>query len=208
MLKAVAHHSDQKWVVLYVERWLKAPMQRPDGNLVPRVKGTPQGSPISPSSPTCFCIRGSMRGWPDFPAVQFERFADDAVIHCVSERQARFVRDAVARRLAEVGLELHPDKTRIVYCKDSNRRGTYEQVSFTFCGYTFRPRRAYNKRTGVAFTGFLPAVSPGKLTAMSRRVASWRIHRRKNLTSMTSHRGSTSCCGAGSRTSPRSTRPR
>ena len=92
------------------------------------------------------------------------------------------MRDAVARRLVEVGLELHPDKTRIVYCKDSNRRGSYEQVSFTFCGYTFRPRKAYNKRTGKAFTGFLPAVVSGKLTAMSRRVACWRIHRRTNLT--------------------------
>ena len=103
------------------------------------------------------------------------------MIHCVSERQARFVRDAVARRLAEVGLELHPDKTRIVYCQDSNRRGTYEQVSFTFCGYTFRPRKAYNKNRHEAFTGFMPAVAPGKLTAMSRRVASWRIHRRTTL---------------------------
>ena len=92
------------------------------------------------------------------------------------------MRGAVARRLAEVGLELHPDKTRIVYCKDSNRQGTYEQVSFTFCSYTFRPRKAYNNRRGEAFTGFLPAVSPGKLTLMSRRVASWRIHRRVNLT--------------------------
>jgi hypothetical protein len=104
------------------------------------------------------------------------------VIHCVSERQARGVRDAVARRLAEVGLELHPDKTRIVYCKDSNRQGTYEQVSFTFCSYMFRPRKAYNNRRRVTFTSFLPAVSPGKLTLMSRRVASWRIHRRVNLT--------------------------
>ena len=103
------------------------------------------------------------------------------VIHCVSESQARFVRDAVARRLVEVGLELHPDKTRIVYCKDSRRRGTYEEISFTFCGYTFRPRKAYNKRTGEVFTGFLPAVSPEKLTTMSRRVASWRLHRRTTL---------------------------
>ena len=118
----------------------------------------------------------------EFPTVQFERFADDAVIHCVSERQARVVRDAVARRLADVGLGLHPDKTRIVYCKDSNRRRDYEEISFTFCGYMFRPRRAYNKRTGEVFTSFLPAVSPEKLTAMSRRVASWRIHRRTTLT--------------------------
>ena len=183
MLRAVARHSDQKWVVMYVERWLKAPMQRPDGTLVQRVKGTPQGSPISPVLANLFLHYG-LDAWMDreFPAVPFERFADDAVIHCVSDRQARFVRDAVARRLVEVGLELHPDKTRIVYCKDSRRRGAYEQISFTFCGYTFRPRKAYDKRRGVAFTGFLPAVSPGKLTAMSRRVASWRIHRRVNLT--------------------------
>jgi RNA-directed DNA polymerase len=100
------------------------------------------------------------------------------VIHCVSERQARFVREAVARRLVEVGLELHPDKTRIVYRKDSNRRGDYEEISFTFCGYTFRPRQARNKRTGEVFTGFLPALAPEKLTAMSRQVASWRLHRR------------------------------
>jgi group II intron reverse transcriptase/maturase len=183
MLRAVVHHTDQKWVVLYVERWLKAPMQRPDGSLVQRVKGTPQGSPISPVLANLFLHYG-LDAWMvrEFPAVPFERFADDAVIHCVSERQACVVRAAVARRLAEVGLELHPDKTRIVYCKDSNRRGTYEQVSFTFCGYTFQPRKAYNQRLHVAFTGFMPAVSPGKLTLMSRRVASWRIHRRVNLT--------------------------
>lgn len=183
MLRAVARHTDQKWVVLYVERWLKAPMQRPEGTLVQRVKGTPQGSPISPVLANLF-LHYALDAWMvrEFPTVPFERFADDAVIHCVSERQARLVREAVARRFVEVGLELHPDKTRIVYCKDSRRRGTYEQVSFTFCGYTFRPRKAYNKRTGEVFTGFLPAVSPGKLTAMSRRVASWRIHRRVNLT--------------------------
>ncbi len=182
MLKAVAHHTDQKWVVLYVERWLKAPMQKPDGTLVPRVKGMPQGSPISPCLANLFLHYG-LDAWMvrEFPTVQFERFADDAVIHCVSESQARLVRDAVARRLVEVGLELHPDKTRIVYCKDSRRRGDYEEISFTFCGYTFRPRRAYNQRAGEVFTGFLPAVSPEKLTMMSRRVASWRLHRRTTL---------------------------
>jgi RNA-directed DNA polymerase len=183
MLRAVARHTDQKWVVLYVERWLKAPMQSPDGTLIPRVKGTPQGSPISPVLANLFLHYG-LDLWMvrEFPDVPFERFADDAVIHCVSERQARLVRDAVARRLVGVGLELHPDKTRIVYCKDSNRRGTYERISFTFCGYTFRPRKAYNKNLHVAFTGFMPAVSPEKLTAMSRRVSSWRIHRRVTRT--------------------------
>ena len=179
MLKAVERHSDQKWVVMYVERWLKAPMQRPDGTLVQKDKGTPQGSPISPLLANLF-LHYALDAWMvrEFPTILFERFADDAVIHCVSERQARFVREAVARRLVEVGLELHPDKTRIVYCKNSNLRGTYEQVSFTFCGFTFRPRKAYNKRRQVAFTSFLPARAPEKLTAMSRRVASWRLHRR------------------------------
>jgi RNA-directed DNA polymerase len=179
MLRAVRHHTDQQWVVLFVERWLKAPMQRPDGTLVPRVKGTPQGSPISPCLANLFLHYG-LDAWMErtFPTVPFERYADDAVIHCVSERQARLVREAVARRLVEVGLELHPDKTRIVYCKDSNRRGDYEEISFTFCGYTFRPRQAQNRRTGEVFTAFLPALAPEKLTAMSRRVASWRLHRR------------------------------
>ena len=90
MLRAVARHSDQKWVVMYVERWLKAPMQRPDGTLVQRVKGTPQGSPISPVLANLFLHYG-LDAWMarEFPAVAFERFADDAVIHCVSERQAR-----------------------------------------------------------------------------------------------------------------------
>jgi RNA-directed DNA polymerase len=183
MLRAVARHTDQKWVLMYVERWLDAPMRMADGTLVPRVKGTPQGSPISPLLANLF-LHYAFDLWMgrEFPGVPFERFADDAVIHCVSERQARHVREALARRLVEVGLVLHPDKTTIVYCKDSNRQGTYEHVSFVFCGYAFRPRKTKNKRRGVAFTGFLPAVSPGKLSEMSQRAASWRLHRRVNLT--------------------------
>ncbi len=182
-LRALARHTDQKWVVLYVERWLKAPMLMADGSLVPRVKGTPQGSPISPVLANLFLHHG-FDTWMarEFPAVQFERFADDAVIHCATERQARQVREALASRLVEVGLELHPDKTRIVYCKNSNRTGVHEHVSFEFCGYAFRPRKAYNKTEGRAFTGFLPAVSQGQLSEMSRRAAAWRLHRRTTFT--------------------------
>ncbi len=184
MLKAVARHTDQKWVLLYVERWLKAPMLMPDGSLVQRVKGTPQGGPVSPLLANLFLHYG-FDTWMtrEYPGISFERFADDVVIHCVSERRAREVRDAVARRLAGLGLELHPGKTRIVYCRDSRRRGLWDgPVSFTFCGYTFRPRKAYDKAAKEAFTGFLPAVAPGKLTDMSRRVHSWRIHRRTTFT--------------------------
>jgi hypothetical protein len=118
----------------------------------------------------------------EYPGVQFERFADDAVVHCVTERQARQVREAIGGRLAEIGLELHPDKTRIVYCKDGRRPLEYEQVSFTFCGYVFRPRKAYDKKRKQGYTRFLPAVAPGKLTDVSRKVASWRLHRRTTLT--------------------------
>jgi group II intron reverse transcriptase/maturase len=183
MLKAVARHTDQKWVLLYVERWLKAPMLMPDGTLAPRVKGTPQGGPISPMIANVFLHYGfDMWMVRKFPSIQFERFADDVVVHCVTERQARMVQDAIGRRLADIGLLMHPDKTRIVYCKDSRRRLDFGQVSFTYCGYTFRPRKAYNKVEGKAFTGFLPAASPDKLTDMSRKAAAWRLHRRTNST--------------------------
>ncbi|MGH3709662.1 MAG: group II intron reverse transcriptase/maturase [Pseudomonas sp.] len=183
MLKAVACHTDQKWVLLYVERWLKAPMLMADGNLSQRVQGTPQGGPISPVLANLFLHYG-FDTWMtrEFPGIRFERFADDAVIHCASERQARLVQAAVARRLADVGLELHPDKTRIVYCQDSNRRGTYENTSFTFLSYTFRPRRAFNNKRNVRFTSFLPGASRDKQTEFSRRVHAWRLHRRTDLT--------------------------
>ncbi len=183
MLKAVARHTDQKWILLYVERWLKAPMLMPDGTLAQRVKGTPQGGPISPLIANVFLHYGfDMWMVREYPTVWFERFADDVVVHCVTERQARMVQDAIGRRLAEVGLLMHPDKTRIVYCKRSGRPLDFDQVSFTFCGYMFRPRKAYDKVRKQTYTGFLPAVAPGKLTDMSRKAAAWRLHRRTNLT--------------------------
>lgn len=183
MLKAVARHTDQRWVLIYVERWLRASMQMPDGTKVARVKGTPQGGPISPLIANIFLHYG-FDLWMNrkFPGVQFERFADDMVVHCVTESQARYVRDAIGRRLVEIGLELHPDKTKIVYCKDSRRRQEYELVSFTFCGYTFRPREAFDRGQKQSFTGFLPAVAPGKLADMSRKAASWRLHRHTTST--------------------------
>ena len=183
MLKAVARHTEAKWVLLYVERWLKAPMLMANGILVQRTKGTPQGGPVSPLIANLFLHYG-FDTWiaREFPGVGFERFADDAVVHCETELQARQVQEAIGKRLAEVGLQLHPDKTRIVYCKDDRRRLDFTRVSFTFCGYEFRPRKAFDQTRRKAFTGFLPAVAPGKLTDMSRKVASWRLHRRTNLT--------------------------
>jgi RNA-directed DNA polymerase len=127
MLKAVSKHTDLQWILLYVERWLQAPLQMQDGTLQQRDRGTPQGSAISPLLANLF-LHYAFDVWlrKNYPAVTFERYADDAVLHCKSEAQARQVLAAITQRMAQVGLELHPDKTRIVYCKDSNRTGSYE----------------------------------------------------------------------------------
>lgn len=180
VLKAVAHHTDQQWILLYVERWLKAPLQRQDGTLVDRDRGTPQGSAISPLLANLF-MHYAFDAWMvrEFPAIGFERYCDDAVVHCRSERQARFVRDAIATRMAQVGLELHPDKTRIVYCKDADRMGSSEHTKFTFLGYEFRPRLAKN-RHGKHFVSFLPAVSTDAMKAMGATIRSWSLGRRSD----------------------------
>ena len=180
ILKAVEHHTDQRWILLYVRRWLTAPIQQPDGVLVERDRGTPQGSAISPLLANLF-MHYAFDAWMvrEFPSIPFERYCDDVVVHCGSERQARMMRDAIAARLAQVGLEMHPDKTRIVYCKDADRRDTHEVTSFAFLGYTFRPRLAKNK-WGKHFVSFLPAVSRDAVVAMGREIRSWHIARRSD----------------------------
>jgi len=165
---------------------LKAVQRQPDGTLAARDRGTPQGSAISPVLANLY-LHYAFDMWlaREHPGVAFERYCDDAVIHCTSQEQAVMVRDALAARLAEVGLELHPDKTRVVYCKDADRRGDHEVTSFTFLGYTFRPRLAKN-RWGKHFVSFLPAVSKDAVKAMSREIRSWHIARRsdKSLTDL------------------------
>lgn len=182
VLKAVAAHTNARWVMLYVERWLAAPLQRPDGTLQERDRGTPQGSAVSPILANLF-MHYAFDLWlaREFPTVAFERYADDAVIHCSTQWQARKVLAALHERMSQVGLQLHPDKTKIVYCKDSGRPNSFEQVSFTFLGFTFQPRAAVGKN-GKHFTSFLPAVSKDALRKMSATVRSWRLHRRVNLT--------------------------
>ena len=155
IVKAVDAHTDAVWVKLYVDRWLRAPLQLPDGSLQMRDRGTPQGSAVSPVLANLF-MHYAFDIWLTraYPGIQFERYADDAVVHCVSERQACEVLTALENRMEEVGLRLHPDKTRIVYCKDGKRRGSFEHTSFTFLGFTFQARKA-RTRHGVKFTSFL-----------------------------------------------------
>jgi group II intron reverse transcriptase/maturase len=177
IIQAVEANTDVPWVVLYVKRWLQAPIQHPGGILAERDRGTPQGSAISPILANLF-LHYAFDMWMTqrFPNIPFERFADDAVVHCVSERQAHYVRRAIADRMAEVGLRLHPDKTKIVYCKDGKRQLDYEHTSFTFLGFTFQARAA-RSRHGVNFTSVLPAISKDALKKISTEVRRWRLHR-------------------------------
>jgi len=182
IVKAVEAVTDCRWVLLYVQRWLAAPLRYPDGVLVERDKGTPQGSAVSPILANLF-MHYAFDLWMarNFPGCPFERYGDDAVVHCKSRRQAEHVLAEVAARLQEVGLRLHPDKTRVVYCKDGKRRGEHEHISFTFLGFTFRPRKARNSRDGSYFTSFLPAMSTEALKSKSAELRAMRIHRRTNL---------------------------
>ena len=181
MVKAVEANTtrDQRWVVLYVKRWLKAPILMPDGRLAVRDRGTPQGSAVSPVLANLF-MHYAFDSWleREFPAVEFERYADDAVVHCATERQARLVLAALAERMESVGLELHPAKTKIVYCKDRKRRLDCENTSFTFLGYTFRARKAPTRDGQSMFSAFLPAVSRDALKEMGSEVRRWRINLR------------------------------
>ena len=182
VLKAVAHHTSQRWILLYVQRWLEAPLQHEDGTLQQRDRGSPQGSAISPVLANLF-LHYTLDMWlvREFPGVPFERYADDAILHCVSKQRAQIVLDAIVKRLAQVGLDLNLDKTRIVYCKDSNRTGSHEHEQFDFLGYTFRPRAALGSG-GEMFVSFCPAVSNDAAKAIRRTIRRWRLHLRSSAT--------------------------
>lgn len=181
LMRAVRKHTDCKWVLLYVERWLKAPVCMPDGTLASREKGTPQGGVISPILANLF-LHYAFDVWmtKNNPDIPFERYADDVICHCSSETQARLLRQALEARLAACKLELHPQKTKIAYCKDANRRGNYPEQRFDFLGYTFRPRRSKN-RHGELFVSFAPAVSDKAAKAMHQTMRRWKLHHRSDL---------------------------
>lgn len=184
--KAVKKHTDCKWIILYIERWLKAPIELEDGTLINREKGVPQGGVISPVLSNLF-MHYVFDKWMEknYPGVPFCRYADDGLAHHHNEAEAVKMREELQKRFRECGLEMHPLKTKIVYCKDTDRRGDYANTSFDFLGYTFRPRRSKN-RNGKFFINFSPAMSNKAGKAIRQEVRSWRLHLRsdKSLTDL------------------------
>ena len=180
LMRAVRKHTDCPWVLLYIERWLKAPVQMVDGSLIARERGTPQGGVVSPVLANLF-LHYAFDMWMqrNYPHIPFERYADDAICHCCSEAQAKTILAALEKRFAECGLTLHPEKTKIVYCKDEDRRQNYPTHKFDFLGYTFRPRLSRRKgnRVGVSFS---PAVSAKALKKIGQAVRGWTLHLRSD----------------------------
>jgi RNA-directed DNA polymerase len=175
LLKALRHHCKERWVLLLVERWLVVPMQGVGGTKASRTVGTPQGGPLSPLLSNLF-LHYALDHWlaTRYSSIPFCRYADDGILHCTSEEEANLMRKHLDARLREVGLELHPEKTRVVYCKDSNRTGQAENVQFDFLGYSFKPRKAIN-RSGKLFTSFAPGISPSAATSIRQTVRGWRL---------------------------------
>ena len=180
LMRAVRKHTECKWILLYIDRRLKAPFQKEDGTLVERTKGTPQGGVISPLVSNLF-LHYVFEKWMErnCPQIPFCRYADDGVVHCRSEVEVLWLKGVLEVRFRQCNLELHPDKTRIVYCKDDDRRDDYPRTSFDFLGFTFRPRRS-KSRQGKYFINFSPAVSRNAGKVMSQEARRWKLHLRSD----------------------------
>lgn len=182
LMKAVRCHTNCRWVLLYIERWLTAPMQKKDGTIISRDRGTPQGGVISPLLANLF-LHYAFDRWmaTNFPKLPFCRYADDALIHCRSHKQAIYLRRELESRLRECGLELHPVKTKVVYCKDIHRKQEYGTIQFDFLGYTFRPRRSKG-RNGRLFVNFSPAISRSAAKSIRQTMRRWRLQLKSDKT--------------------------
>jgi len=183
LMKAVKFHTKCKWVILYIERWLKAPLELTDGEIKQRGKGTPQGGCISPLLSNLFMHytfdlwmnrKNSHNPWC--------RYADDGLVHCKSLKEAKEIKEALKRRLEECGLEIHPEKTKIIYCKDNRRRENCQETQFEFLGYCFKRRSAKNKRTGEIFDSFQPAMSDNAFKNIKRTIRKeWKLKTKVQL---------------------------
>lgn len=175
LMEMVKRHTKEEWILLYIQRWLVAPFQMEDGTVVPRTSGTPQGGVISPVLANLF-LHYVFDDFmvKEFPSIPWARYADDGIAHCVTLKQAKYLQRRLQERFTSFGLELNLEKTRIVYCKDDDRKGNHEYTSFDFLGYTFRPRHAKNKY-GKFFTSFLPAMGEKAKKAIRKKVRGWKL---------------------------------
>ena len=175
LINMVKKHTNEEWIILYIQRWLTAPFQMENGELVPRISGTPQGGVISPVLANLF-LHYVFDDFitKEFRTIPWARYADDGITHCVSLKQAKYLQRRLQERFEEYGLQLNLDKTRIVYCKDDDRKGDYPNISFDFLGYTFKPRGAKSKY-GKYFTSFLPAIADNAKERIRKEVRSWRV---------------------------------
>ncbi len=182
LLRAVRTHVKCKWSLLYIERWLTAPMQLEDGTQVERSRGTPQGGVISPVLANLF-LHYAFDVWMarEYPDLPWCRYADDGLVHCRTEAEAIAVKAKLAARFAECHLEMHSDKTKIVYCRDAKRKGTYPNRTFDFLGYCFGPVAMKDRTTNRVFTGFIPTVSATSLKSMRQKIRDLKLRRRTHV---------------------------
>jgi RNA-directed DNA polymerase len=182
LMKALRKHTDEEWILLYVERWLKTPMMR-DGNILERTQGTPQGGVIGPLLANLF-LHYAFDMWMKrtFPGVEFCRYADDGLIHCKTKEQAEYIKGRLTKRFKECKLELNENKTKIVYCSDKQRTQDYPIISFDFLGYTFRPRLSHSASKEEFFVNFSPAISKASIKAISQEMKRWKLNLRSSQT--------------------------
>lgn len=180
--KALEKHTECKWVRLYIDRWLTAPLQTAEGSLVERTRGTPQGGVVSPVLANLF-LHYAFDAWMErtFPGVPWCRYADDGLVHCRTETEALAIKAALKDRLAACNLEMHPGKTQVVYCKDGSRRKRHPRKKFDFLGFTFRPRVVKNRKRNSLFVSFTPAVSSKALKSMRENTRRWNFRNRTEL---------------------------
>lgn len=177
LLLALKKHVPEQWCILYIHRWLNAPAQRESGELVQKQgKGTPQGGVISPLLANLF-LHYALDKWLELnrPTVEFVRYADDVILHCRSKAEAEQTLNAVRERMQECGLELHPEKTKLVYCRDFRRQGNYPVVKFDFLGYSFQPRTTKSRKTERLFLGYDCAISISSKKRIADKMEAWNI---------------------------------
>ncbi len=190
MMRAIQKHVPQRWAKLYIQRWLTAPVQQhPDGTLESRHQGTPQGGVISPLLANLY-LHYTFDLWMQrhYPKVKFERYADDIVCHCIHQAESEQLKANLERRFWECGLELHPEKTKIVYCKSHCRRGNYTVNSFDFLGYQFKPQLVRNQH-GKHQVYFMAGISPKAAANIRKQIRRlpWRVWCRSDVDEISQH---------------------